>query len=52
MPSPEIRTFGREEAEHFLKAVKGDRFEALYVLGLTSGMRLGEMGAYSGPTQI
>ena len=25
-------------------AAQGDRFEALYVLGLTSGMRLGELG--------
>jgi integrase len=44
LPSPEIRPFSREEAKRFLKAVEGDRFEALYVLGLTSGMRLGELG--------
>jgi integrase len=33
-----------DEAKRFLAAAQGDRFEALYVLGLTSGMRLGELG--------
>ncbi len=28
-----------DEAKRFLAAAEGDRFEALYVLGLTSGMR-------------
>jgi integrase len=44
VPTPEIRPFSREEAKRFLEAAQGDRFEALYVLGLTSGMRLGEIG--------
>ena len=44
VPPPEIRPFSREEAKRFLDAAEGDRFEALYVLGLTSGMRLGEIG--------
>jgi integrase len=33
-----------EEARRFLAAAQVDRFEALYVLGLSSGMRLGELG--------
>ncbi len=44
VPTPEIRPFSLDEAKRFLAAVSGERFEALYVLGLTSGMRLGELG--------
>ena len=44
VPPPEIRPLSLDEAKRFLAAVQGDRFEALYVLGLTSGMRLGELG--------
>ncbi len=44
VPPPEIRPFSLDEAKRFLVAVEGDRFEALYVLGLTSGMRFGELG--------
>ena len=32
-----------DQAKHFLEAVHGDRYEALYVLALTSGMRQGEL---------
>ena len=44
VPTPEIRPFSREEAKRFLRAAEGDRHHALYVLGLTSGMRFGEIG--------
>jgi len=36
-------TFTPEQARRFLDAVKGDRLEALYILGLTTGMREGEL---------
>jgi integrase len=44
VPPPEIRPLSLDEAKRFLVAAEGDRFEALYVLGLTSGMRFGELG--------
>jgi integrase len=44
VPAPEIRPFSLDEARRFLEATESDRFHALYVLGLTSGMRLGEIG--------
>jgi integrase len=40
---PEIRPFSLEEAKRILVAAEGDRYEALYVLGLTSGARWGEL---------
>jgi integrase len=43
VPQPEIRPLSLEEAKRFLQAAKGDRYEALYVLGLTSGARWGEL---------
>jgi integrase len=43
VPAPEIRPFSREEARRFLSAAEGDRYEALYVLGLTTGARWGEL---------
>jgi hypothetical protein len=33
-----------EEARRVLIAVQGDRYHALYVLGLTTGARIGELG--------
>ncbi len=39
----EMRTLDAEEARRLLEAARGDRFEALYVLALTTGMRLGEL---------
>lgn len=44
VPPPEIRPLSLDESKRFLAAAEGDRFEALYVLGLTSGMRFGELG--------
>jgi len=44
VPTPEIRPLNRDEARRFLKATESDRYHALYVLGLTSGMRIGEIG--------
>jgi integrase len=44
VPTPEIRPLNRDEARRFLKATECDRYHALYVLGLTSGMRIGEIG--------
>lgn len=43
VPAPEIRPFSLEEARRFLAAAEGDRYHALYVLGLTSGARWGEL---------
>ena len=40
---PEIRPFSLDEAKRFLAAAEGDRYEALYVLGVTSGARWGEL---------
>jgi len=40
---PEFDTFTAEQARSLLKAVQGDRLEALYVLAITTGMRQGEL---------
>lgn len=39
----EIHPFNQDQVRQFLKAASGDRFEALYVLGVTTGMRQGEL---------
>lgn len=39
----EISALSEEQAKRFLGVVAGDRFEALYVLALTTGMRIGEL---------
>jgi integrase len=42
-----------DEAKRFLAAAEGDRYEALYVLGLTSGARWGELtGLYWGDLDL
>jgi len=41
----EKKTLSPEQARVFLSAVAGDRFEALYVLAVTTGMRQGELFA-------
>jgi integrase len=38
-----IRFLTQDESRIFLDAVRGDRFEALYTLAITTGMRQGEM---------
>jgi integrase len=38
----EIQPFTREEAQQFLRVIKGDRLEALYSVALTMGLRQGE----------
>jgi integrase len=44
VPTPEIRPLNLEEARRFLAAAEtDDRYHALYVLGLTSGARWGEL---------
>jgi integrase len=43
VPPPEIRPFTLEEAKRFISAAEDDRYEALFVLGLTSGARWGEL---------
>jgi integrase len=40
---PEIRPLSPLEARQLLEAARGDNFEALYVLSLTTGMRQGEV---------
>ena len=45
-PSPrreEIRPLSQEQVQTFLKAVSGDRLEALYVVAITTGLRQGEL---------
>ena len=38
----EIKPLDMEQARRFLRAAREDRFEALYVLSLTTGLRMGE----------
>lgn len=40
---PEIRPLSKQEAKRFLAAAEGDRYHALYALGVTSGARWGEL---------
>jgi integrase len=40
---PDIRPLNPQQARAFLQAAKGDRYEALFVLALTAGLRLGEL---------
>ncbi len=48
VPPPEIRPLSLEEAKRFLKASEEDeQYHALYVLGVTSGARWGELAAIS-----
>jgi integrase len=39
----EVQPLSPQEAEKFLIAVRGNRFEALYTLAITTGMRQGEL---------
>lgn len=39
----EIRVLTSEETKRLLRAARGDKFEALYVLAVTTGMRQGEL---------
>lgn len=39
----EVRPFSPEQTNAFLEAVSGDRFEALYVLAVHTGLRQGEL---------
>lgn len=39
----EVVPLSREQAESLLEAARGERLEALYVLALTAGLRLGEL---------
>jgi len=41
--SQEMLVLTEDEARHFLSCAQGDRFQALYALVLTTGMRLGEL---------
>ena len=43
VPQPEIRPFSKDEAKRFISAASGERYEALFVLGLSSGARWGEL---------
>jgi integrase len=43
-PNPEeIRPLDAEQARRFLDAARGNRLEALYVLAVTAGLRIGEL---------
>jgi integrase len=39
----EIKPLDREQTKTLLEAAHGDRFEALYVLAVTTGLRRGEL---------
>jgi integrase len=41
--SEEIKPLDAEQARQILKAASGDRLEALYVLAVTAGLRIGEL---------
>ena len=43
VPEKEMRTLSPEETRCLLDTVRGDMFEALYVLAITTGMRQGEL---------
>jgi integrase len=43
--SKPIRTFSREEQSVFFDAIKGHRFEASFIIAITTGMREGEIAA-------
>jgi integrase len=43
VPRYELTTLSPEQSRQFLDAARGDRLEALYVLAITTGMRLGEL---------
>jgi integrase len=43
VPKTEAKSFTLEQSRAILAAAKGDKFEALYVLALTTGMRIGEL---------
>jgi integrase len=43
IPRPNTQTLSEEEARQFLETVQGERFEAIYVLALTLGLRRGEI---------
>ncbi len=38
-----MRPLSEVEARTFLEVIRGDRFEALYVLAITTGLRRGEL---------
>ena len=40
---PEVDCFDEAQAQTFQESVRGHRLEAIYVLALTHGMRLGEL---------
>jgi integrase len=43
IPRPEVHVLNPDEARKFLDAAKGSRFESIFVLALTLGMRRGEI---------
>jgi hypothetical protein len=49
--APEIHPLNAEEAKRFLTAARGNRYLALYVLGLTTDARTRELAAGSLPEQ-
>jgi hypothetical protein len=45
-----MRTLSADQVRAMLRAAKGDRLEALYVLAVHTGMRQGNSWSSSGPT--
>jgi integrase len=43
VPRKEVRALSPKEVHRLLEAARGDRFEALYVLAVTTGLRQGEL---------
>jgi integrase len=48
-PPKEMQTWTREQVQQFLEAAQSDRYYALYVLAVDSGMRSGELFALHWP---
>jgi integrase len=49
LATPDMHVLSPEQCRALIEAARGDRFEALYVLALTTGMRLGELLALQWP---
>jgi integrase len=45
--APEVKPLTKEQAKRFLAAAEEDRYHALYVVGMTTGMRFGELAGLS-----
>lgn len=44
VPAPEIKAFTSEEARRFVEVAREERYHALYIVGISTGARFGELG--------